>query len=299
MPQGRTTTTAGDHKQIAGPKDKKRKVEAVEATSGEKAKDNQAPASKKSKTADSTSPRDTKPKTTAVDMTKLDTLLSRYGVLPLQDTDLPQKNEPTPETVLALLYLAMLSSARISHELAYRSLQCLIEAGYQDVETLKKSTWQERTEVLTRGGYTRYREKTATALGELADFIEKEYGALYFNQGFSPGSLPLTVLTSIDNDLNNLLKKADSSPTKVRKLVQEIKGIGKVGTDIFFDAVQGIWPSLAPFIDPRSMETAKRCGLGSDVDALWDAVGKDPVEMCRLTSALTMVRLEKQEKKFR
>ena len=65
---------------------------------------------------------------------------------------------------------------------------------------------------------------------------------------------PLTFLfpTSADNDLNNLLKKADSSPSKVLTLLQEIKGIGKVGTDIF-DAAQGVWPSLAPFIDPRSM----------------------------------------------
>ena len=85
----------------------------------------------------------------------------------------------------------------------------------------------------------------------------------------------------------------------MRKLVQEIKGVGKVGTDIFFDAVQGVWPSLAPFIDPRSMETAKRCGLGSDVDALWKAVGKDAVKMCKLSSALTMVRLEKKEEEFR
>lgn len=46
------------------------------------------------------------------------------------------------------------------------------------------------------------------------------------------------------------------------------------------------------------METAKYCGLGSNVDALWDAVGKDPVEMCRLSSALTMVRLEKKVKEF-
>ena len=57
----------------------------------------------------------------------------------------------------------------------------LDRSGLSDIETLKKSTWQERTEVLTKGGYTRYREKTATALGELAEFIEKEYGALCLN----------------------------------------------------------------------------------------------------------------------
>ena len=100
----------------------------------------------------------------------------------------------------------------------------------------------------------------------------------------------------LDGDLNNLLKGADSSPEKVRSLVGEIKGIGKVATDIFFDAAQGVWPSLAPFVDPRSMATAEHCGLGSDVNGMWEAVGKDPIEMCKLSSALTMIRLDKREK---
>ena len=294
--QGRTSTAAKarDNKPANEPKHKKRKLQEA---NGETRKERQAPASKKIKTADTTTSEDTMPKSPAIDVSKLDALLSKYGAHPLQDTKLPKQDEPTPETILSLLYLAMLTSARISHELAYRSVQCLIEAGYQDIETLKRSTWEERTEVLTKGGYTRYREKTATALGELAGFIEKEYGAPYLNAS-SLLNLPLTCSANVDNDLNNLLKRADSSPPNVRRLLQEIKGIGRVGTDIFFDSVQGIWPSLAPFIDPRSLETAKICGLGSDVDALWNAVGKNAVKMCELSSALTMVRLEKKEKEF-
>lgn len=200
---------------MSGHENKKRKVEDIDKPSGEKETEEQAPTPKKNKIARSTSPEDTKPKQSGVDVNKLNALLSSYGVHPLQDTDLPKQNEPTPETVLSLLYLAMLISARISHQLAYKTLQCLIEAGYQDIETLRKSTWQERTEVLTKGGYTRYREKTATSLGELAEFINKEYGALYLN-ALSPQSLPLTPSTMIDNDLNNLLKRADFSSTKVR-----------------------------------------------------------------------------------
>ena len=182
--RGRTLATARDHSDKTGQKDKKRKAEAIENADGEDVKDPQSPPSKKSKTADLDPPQDARPKPSAVDMRKLDALLSSYGVHPLQDTSLDGQDEATPETVLSLLYLAMLSSARISHELAYKSLQCLIEAGYQNIETLKKSTWEERTEVLTRGGYTRYREKTATALGELADFIMKEYGMLYLSVGY-------------------------------------------------------------------------------------------------------------------
>ena len=181
-PQRRPMAKAEDNEKANGPKNKKRKSKNA---SGEKTKEGQAPASKKTKTEDTTTSEDSKPKSPAVDKSKLDALLSKYGALPLQDTSLPNQNEPTPETVLSLLYLAMLTSARISHELAYKTVQCVIEAGYYDIGRLRKSTWQERTEVLTKGGYTRYREKTATALGELAEFIGKEYGALYFQSGLS------------------------------------------------------------------------------------------------------------------
>lgn len=101
-----------------------------------------------------------------------------------------------------------------------------------------------------------------------------------------------------DGDLNNLLKKADSSPPQIRKLLKEIKGIGNVGVDIFCDTAQEIWPCLAPFIDPRSMKTAQQCGLGDDLEKIWETIGKDPGQMCRLAAALTTVRLEKKEKEF-
>ena len=117
------------------------------------------------------------PKATAgVDSKRLQDIIAKYGTLPLSDIGLSRPTEATPETILAFVLNAMLTSARISHELAYRSVKCLIEAGYHDVHTLKKSSWEERTEILTKGGYTRYREKTATALGELADFVLDEYG---------------------------------------------------------------------------------------------------------------------------
>ena len=109
---------------------------------------------------------------------KLQAVLSAYGVLPLQDIGLSDSSAATPETILAFVFHAMLTSARISHELAYKTVKCLVEADYHNLDTLLKSSWQERTEVLTKGGYTRYREKTATALGELAELIKDKYGTL-------------------------------------------------------------------------------------------------------------------------
>ncbi|KUI66441.1 hypothetical protein VM1G_02177 [Cytospora mali] len=204
---------------------------------------------------------------------KIQSLIDKHGSLPLSHTALESPSSPAPETLLALLLNAMLSSARISHELAARTAEEVIKAGYHRLETLRASTWEERTGVLTEGGYARYREKTATALGDLAELLESEY----------------------DGDLNNLRKSAHDSPTKIRAALKEIKQLGDVGIDIFFDTAQGVWPCLAPFIDPRSKKTADAIGIGSDEGVLWKEVGEDPVQMCKLASALTSIRLDKKE----
>ena len=84
----------------------------------------------------------------------------------------------------------------------------------------------------------------------------------------------------------------------MRSAIKEIKGLGDVGVNIFFDTAQAAWPCLTPFIDPRSLKTAEQLGLGQDVDKLYEEIGKDPVKVCRLAAALTAVRLEKREGEF-
>lgn len=107
---------------------------------------------------------------------KLRSILSSYGTLLLEDLRISDPVSPTPKNILALVLNAMLTSARISHQLAFKSVKCLIEAEYHDIEVLKRSTWEERTKVLTNGGYTRYREKTATELGDLVNLVQDKYG---------------------------------------------------------------------------------------------------------------------------
>jgi hypothetical protein len=102
-------------------------------------------------------------------------LSSPYAIPPLQDVGLKDLESPTAETILAHIYNAILSSTRISHGIAHKTLKCLIEEGYHDLGTLRKSTWEQRTEVLTKGGYTHYREKTASLMGELGELIERQY----------------------------------------------------------------------------------------------------------------------------
>jgi hypothetical protein len=95
----------------------------------------------------------------------------------------------------------------------------------------------------------------------------------------------------VDGDLNNLLKKADSDPARVRELVKEIKGLGDLATDLFADNAQAVWPALAPSIDARSLDTAEEVGIGRDVEAIFAELDRDPVEMSRLARGLSTVRL--------
>ena len=73
----------------------------------------------------------------------------------------------------------------------------------------------------------------------------------------------------IDGDLNNLLEEAHEDREEVKALIKEIKGIGDLGAELFLDNVQSIWPSMAPFVDTRSLHTAQEIGLGSNVSAIY------------------------------
>ena len=86
-------------------------------------------------------------------------LIETYGDLPLTSGDQPLKtpSRPTPETLLALLLNFILSSTRISHTIASKTMMEVMKAGYHQIDILRASSWEVRTQVLTDGGYMRYR----------------------------------------------------------------------------------------------------------------------------------------------
>lgn len=226
--------------------------------------------------------KSTKQASPAFDNSALGFLLTTYGSFPLEASALPEPKSPTPPTLLAHLLNALLSSARISHAIASKTTGLVIEVGYANLETLEKSTWEERTQVLTEGGYTHYREKTATELREVAEWVRRE----------------------CRGDLNTILQHAKQRgegaevKVQVRKKLKEVKGFGEVAADIFFNTAQGVWGELAPSLDSGSQKTAERIGLPGNAEKLFEVVQKSPVNMARLASALTEVRLERREYEF-
>lgn len=222
-PTTRKRTREADDQRSKGKEEKdikptpSKKQKSKTATGGADEQGNEVKEEKETQSAPSKKQK-SKPATSEEDLIKrkIDTLLSKYGTLPLADLGLPDPSSPSSENVLALVYNAMLTSTRISHELAHKSVKCLIEAGYHDIETLRKSTWEERTEVLTKGGYTRYREKTATGLGELAEFVTEKYGKS--NSAVSRASITrrltsLQTMTSTTLSRPPILRRPRSAPS--------------------------------------------------------------------------------------
>lgn len=92
--------------------------------------------------------------------------------------------------------------------------------------------------------------------------------------------------------MNSLLEEANNDREKARGLIKEVKGLGDLAADLFFNSVQSVWPSMAPFVDARSAQTAEEIGIGTDLDAIYAELKQDPLEMSKFANGLSMVRLE-------
>lgn len=121
---------------------------------------------------------ETAEKVTSTIAHKIHKVIEEYGNQPLEGLGVDKPLEPTPEILLAIIIDSMLKSTRISHLLAQKAAIRVFRAGYHDINVLSNTTWDERVQVLSEGGYNRYRETTATKLGDLAQLVNEKYGSL-------------------------------------------------------------------------------------------------------------------------
>ena len=92
-------------------------------------------------------------------------------------------------------------------------------------------------------------------------------------------------------DLRRLREEAAGDVDELRKLLQKVPGIGKVGSAIFCREVQGVWPEIAPFLDDRVLDGAKQLGLPSSVAGLARLV--EDVDLPALAAACVRASLDK------
>ena len=88
-------------------------------------------------------------------------------------------------------------------------------------------------------------------------------------------------------DLRRLHERGGSDTGKLRGLLTEFPGIGPTGADIFLREVQGVWPDIAPYVDRKVLDGAKRLHLPSAADDLAALVpaGDIPALMSALVRA--------------
>lgn len=194
-------------------------------------------------------------------------LLERYGQTFAREIGIPvEKNTPAP--LFQLLCASLLYSARISADNAARAMKALIEAGLTTPQKMADATWQERVDVITWHGYKRYDERTSSMLGDTAELLLERYRG----------------------DLRELRDEAERDVGREHELLQQFKGIGAVGADIFLREVQVAWEEAYPYADEKVLKAARRLDLGGDAQTLARRV--DRRNFPRFTAALIRLDLE-------
>jgi endonuclease III len=203
----------------------------------------------------------------------VEVLLHRHGETYAEALSI-ELAQGTPSALFQWLCAALLFSARIRADTALAAARALFREGLTTAENMASATWEERTRILNRAGYARYDESTSRMLGETSRMILDLYRG----------------------DLRNLREAADRNPQEERRLLEQFKGIGDVGADIFMREVQLVWDELYPFADRRALRAAQKLGLGADAQALARRV--EASQFPRLVAALVRTDLGKHYKEI-
>lgn len=174
----------------------------------------------------------------------------------------------TPQELFHWLIAALMMSARISAGNALRAAAALRAAGLHKTGAIRAAHRTELVRVLNENGYARYDESTADYIKAAAELVEERYGG----------------------DLRRLRDDAGDGAA-IRRKLQEFKGIGAVGADIFAREAQLVWDALYPVTGRPAREAAKNFGLPEEPGKLAEMAGSRE-RFVRLVAALTRAALE-------
>ena len=192
-------------------------------------------------------------------------LLDRAGTTYAEEAGVHLKDTPMP--LFQLLTLCMLASKPIDATIAMRAGHELFTAGIRTPDAVLEAKRQKMIDAFGRAGYARYDESSATRLVDIATAVRDEY----------------------DGDLRGLAERSEQNVHAAVRLLEQFKGIGDTGADIFLREVQGVWTWVRPYFDRRAIEAAKHLGLPGNPNQLGKLAGSD---CTRLAAALVRVSLD-------
>jgi endonuclease III len=153
---------------------------------------------------------------------------------------------------------SVLFAKRISAQTAKETYLHFEQEELTSPNAILAAGWDHLVEVLDSGGYTRYDFSTATNLLGIAKMLKEKYG-----------------------DLERLHAES-SSPADLERRLQEFKGVGPVGVNIFLRELRGIWEKAKPKTSPIAVATAQKIGLNpEDVERYGSQLIRLNLEYCK------------------
>ncbi|KAK0653892.1 hypothetical protein DIS24_g5576 [Lasiodiplodia hormozganensis] len=160
------------------------------------------------------------------------------------------------------LLAAVVLSRPVAHALGQRAVRTLLNPPYGLTTPSKVRAAAEEGRVLEalREARTQHKEKTAEAIGRLADVAVERWG---------------------DGGLEGVREEGGWDCDEERRVLKEgVKGLGETGLDIFCRRVQWLWEEVCPFVDWRTKGALEQLGLPGEAEELrqgmeskWDELG--------------------------
>ena len=142
-----------------------------------------------------------------------------------------------PEDRFKWFLASVFFAKRISTQTAKETYRYFEQEDLTSPDAILEAGWDQLVQVLDQGGYTRYDFSTATNLLAIAKTLKEKYG-----------------------DLENINAVA-KSPEDLEKRLQEFRGVGPVGVNIFLRELRGIWQNAQPKPSLLAVSKARQIGL--------------------------------------
>jgi endonuclease III len=163
-----------------------------------------------------------------------------------------------PEDRFKWFLASVLFAKRISAETAKETYLYFEQEELTSPNAILQAGWDRLVEVLDFGGYTRYDFSTATNLLAIAKTLLEKYGSL------------------------ERLHAESSSSRDLESRLQEFRGVGPVGVNIFLRELRGVWEKAKPKPSFMAVATAQRIGIGpEDVERYESQLVRLNLEYCK------------------
>jgi endonuclease III len=165
-------------------------------------------------------------------------------------------NLSRPEDRFKWFLASLLFAKRISADLAKRTYRRFEDEGLTTPEKILAAGWDRLVQVLDSGGYVRYDFSAASNLLGIMTELKEKYGDLESLHGES------------------------ADPRDLEKRLQEFKGVGPVGVNIFLRELRGVWEKAKPKPSKIAIKAAHRIGL-ENVELYESALVRLSLEYCK------------------